>query len=223
MSRRLTLGPVEFYLCDSNLPFDKFLFSVWTRSFHAPAKVVLDTPVPADRPASTLHAATASGIAPFHLGWIPFATLVSFKRMTPYLDAAPLGFGSVDAMVTVLQAKSSLVELCAFGTPGAAEAGWYVRRTTDLARPEDPMERSVYIKGFPVSEGVAATDEEKAAEMAFENELQIKLEQWIRTFPVGVKSLRMRRPTGNTAAGKAVKGQGRSKYKVRPAHAFESS
>ena len=205
---------VEFYLSDSNLPFDKFLFTLWSTSFHTPAQVVVDTAVPADLPKTTLHASSPSKLNAFHLGWVPLARLVSFKRMQPYLEPAPAGFGSIEAMVPVLQSGSKLVEVRQFGADGAEGAGFYVRRTTNLSRPEDAMERSVYIKGFPMTEGEATNEEEKAAEKAFEDALQIKLEAWIRSFPVKVKSLRMRRANQTMVAGKPVKGLGRNKYKV---------
>ena len=135
--------------------------------------------------------------------------------MQPFLQPAPAGFGTIEAMVPVLQAGSKLVEVRPFGAEGAEGAGFYVRRSTNLSRPEDAMERSVYIKGFPMTEGEATNEAEKEVEKAFEDALQIKLEAWIRSFPVKVKSLRMRRTNPTMVAGKPVKGLGRNKYKVR--------
>lgn len=134
--------------------------------------------------------------------------------MQPYLEPTPTGYGSIEAIVPVLQRDSKLVEIRSFGATGTEDAGYYVRRSTQLSRPEDAMERSIYIKGFPLSEGDATTEEEKNIEKAFEDALQIKLEAWIRNFPIHVKSLRMRRPNNAIVAGKPVKGLGRNKYKV---------
>jgi lupus La protein len=206
---------VEFYLSDSNLPFDKFLFGIWSHTFHTPSPIVLATPVPADYPTSALSSSKQSSHDAFHLGWLPLERLTSFKRMAPYLEDAPTGLGSIDAIAAVLVADAKLVEVRQFGTEGEG-AGWYVRRTTELCRPEDALGRSLYIKGFPVSTVEAVTDEERSNEKLGEDELQKKLEAWVRALDVGaVQSLRLRRETAaNGADGKIPKGKGRGKFKV---------
>lgn len=207
---------VEFYLSDSNLPFDKFLFTLWSNSFHTPSPVVLAAPIPADLPTSALSASAQSKMNPFHLGWLPLSRLTSFKRMQPFLEPAPAGFGSADAIASVVAASSTLVEVRQFGDDGTADAGWFVRRKTELSRPEDVLDRSVYVKGFPVREGEAETEEAKKEAKLAEDELQKKLEAWGRELGVGkFKSLRMRREDLPVPAGaKGIPKKGRGKFKV---------
>lgn len=199
---------VEFYLSNSNLPFDKFLFGLWATAHHDPAAVIAKTPAPADSPKDS-HTAHNS----FHLGWLPLDKLASFKRMQPYLEAPPTGLGSVDAIAEVVKG-SSLVEVHKFGADGETGAGWYVRRKSPLTKPADAMERSVYAKGFPATEKDGETDEEREKIRAGELDLQKKLEQWARDLDVGkVLSLRMRREDKITEGKNPLKGKG--KFKVR--------
>lgn len=202
------LSLVEFYLSDSNLPFDKFLFTLWSNSFNAPSPVVLSTPVPADYP-------TAPSALPFHHGWLPLEKLTSFKRMHPYLEAPPTGLGSLEAIVEAVKATSTLVEVHQMGKEGEEGFGWYVRRTTMLTRPEDAMMRSVYVKGFPatVTPEEELSPEEKEKVKATELDLQKKMEAWARSLSVGaIKSLRMRRetkpPPPDAKAGYSMAGRG---------------
>lgn len=206
---------VEFYLSDSNLPFDKFLFGVWSATFHTPAPAVLATPVPSDYPTSALAASTPSPHAAFHLGWLPLDRLTSFKRMQDYLLPAPKGLGSMDAIAAAVTAGSRQVECRTFGEAPATT--WYVRRTTELCKTEDAMGRSIYIKGFPAgvdTEGLS--DEAKLASKLAEDQLQIELENWVRALGVGqMQSLRMRREGTAFVAGKPTRGKGRGKFKVK--------
>lgn len=205
------IGAVEFYLSDSNLPFDKFLFGVWSQSFHTPSPIVTNTPVPADYVLPASAVSNRSSHSPFHLGWLPLERLTSFKRMQPFLAAPPAGLGSLDAIAEVLNANATLVEARRFGTEGEDGAGWFVRRTTELCRPEDAMGRSIYIKGFAPSEVEASTEEEKRAEL----DIQKRLEAWVRATAVGqMKSLRMRRELGKPLPGKTIGAAGRGKFKV---------
>jgi len=199
---------VEFYLSNSNLPFDKFLFGLWATAHHDPAAVIAKTPAPEGSPKDS-HSAHNS----FHLGWLPLDKLASFKRMQPYLEAPPAGLGSVDAIADVVQ-QSSLVEVHKFGAEGETGAGWYVRRKSPLTKPADAMERSVYAKGFPATDKDGETDEEREKVRADELELQKKLEAWARDLDVGkILSLRMRREDKVTEGKAPLKGKG--KFKVR--------
>ncbi|BGP54483.1 hypothetical protein JCM8202_001563 [Rhodotorula sphaerocarpa] len=204
------LTQVEFYLSNSNLPFDKFLFNLWSAAHHDPAAIIANTPAPEGsekHPQSTHNA--------FHLGWLPLEKLASFKRMQPYLEAPPAGFGSVDAIAEVIK-PSSLIEVHKFGTDGETGAGWYVRRKSALSKPEDAMQRSVYVKGFPATEKDGETDEERKEVKAKEDELQKRLEAWARELGVGkVLSLRMRREDKPGIEGKPpLKGKGKFKGSV---------
>lgn len=205
----LTQPAVEFYLSNSNLPFDKYLFGLWATSYHDPAAIIAKTPAPADSPKHPQSSHNS-----FHLGWLPLEKLASFKRMQPYLAAPPEGLGSIDAIAEVVK-TSSLVEVHKFGSEGETGAGWYVRRKTPLQKPEDAMQRSVYVKGFPKTETDGENDEERNAIKAQEDELQKKMEQWARDLNLGkVLSVRMRREDKPGVEGKApLKGKG--KFKVR--------
>lgn len=200
---------VEFYLSNSNLPFDKFLFNLWAASYHDPAAIIANTPAPEG---SQKHPQSSHNA--FHLGWLPLEKLASFKRMQPYLEAPPAGLGSVDAIAEVVK-QSNLVEVHKFGQEGETGAGWYVRRKTNLSKPEDAMQRSVYVKGFPATEKNGETDEERKEIKAKEDELQKRLESWARDLNVGkVLSVRMRREDKPGVDGKPpIKGKG--KFKVR--------
>lgn len=192
------------------MPFDKFLFTLWARSFHEPAAVIAATPPPADSPKHPQSSHNS-----FHLGWLPLEKLASFKRMQPYLASPPEGLASVDGIAEVVK-PSTLVDVQKFGEDGAEGAGWYVRRKSDLSRPEDALQRSVYVKGFPATEKDGETPEERDAIKAKELELQQKLEQWANALELGkIASLRMRREDRAGVNGKpALKGKGR--FKVRP-------
>lgn len=142
--------------------------------------------------------------------------------MQPFLDPAPAGFGSIAAIAAVVAASSELVEVALFGEEGKEGEGWFVRRNTELSRPEDVMLRSVYAKGFPARDKDGADDAEKAVIKAEEAELQVKLESWAKSLGVGtVKSLRMRREALPAPAGAARpidrKGRGRFKVSTVPA------
>lgn len=135
--------------------------------------------------------------------------------MQPHLAAPPAGLGSVDAVAAALD-KSSLVEAKKFGAEGEEGAGWYVRRTSELKRPEDAMDRSVYAKGFPTFElAEAPTAEQRTEVKQKEDQLQIELEAWARGLNVGdVKAVRMRRDTkGPVINGKPTLVKGRGKFK----------
>lgn len=98
----LTLISVEFYFNDSNLPFDKFL---WTLTRKDPE------------------------------GFVPIATLASFKRMQPIKDAIGL-----PKIAEVLR-SSEFLEV--------SEDGERVKRRKPLVPVKDAFARSVYAKGFP--------------------------------------------------------------------------
>ncbi|GAA5925717.1 hypothetical protein JCM3775_001482 [Rhodotorula graminis] len=203
------LTQVEFYLSNSNLPFDKFLFGLWSTAHHDPAAVIAKTPAPEGSPKDS-H----SEHNRFHLGWLPLDKLASFKRMQPYLEPPPAGLGSVDAIADVVK-SSSLVEVHKFGAEGETGAGWYVRRKSPLTKPADAMERSVYAKGFPATEKDGETDEEREKVRADELELQKKLEAWARDLDVGkILSLRMRREDKVTEGKAPLKGKGKFKGSV---------
>ncbi|GAA6062624.1 hypothetical protein JCM10212_000286 [Sporobolomyces blumeae] len=213
---------VEFYLSNSNLPFDKFLFNLWARSFHDPAAVIASTPAPEG---SAVHPQSKNKLNSFHLGWLPLDKLASFKRMQPYVAAPPEGLGSVDAIADVVNEKSQLVEARKFGNESDAGYGWYVRRKAEMSKPEDAMQRSVYAKGFPATEKEGETEDEKKAIREGELELQKKLEEWARGLDVGkVLSLRMRREDKPGQDGKApLKGRGKFKGSVFIEFAEKSS
>ncbi|KAL8278734.1 hypothetical protein RQP46_008803 [Phenoliferia psychrophenolica] len=200
---------IEFYLSDSNLPFDKFLFTLWASSFTSPSDKVTSVPVPDDFVAPKTESATKSTISSFHQGWIPLSTLTSFKRMRAFLDAPPAGLGSMDTIAATLISDSNQVETRKFADE------WFIRRTMELARPEDAFLRSAYVKGFPVPVG-GESEAEQAATKDEEFELQKKLEAWVRALGVGkVKSLRMRREDKPPAPGsdRKVSLKGRGKFK----------
>ncbi|GAA5975878.1 hypothetical protein JCM10908_005312 [Rhodotorula pacifica] len=204
------LTQVEFYLSNSNLPFDKFLFNLWAASYHDPAAIIANTPAPEG---SEKHPQSSHNA--FHLGWLPLEKLASFKRMQPYLEAPPAGLGSVDAIADVVK-SSSLVEVHKFGNEGETGAGWYVRRKSPLSKPEDAMQRSVYVKGFPATEKDGETDEERKEIKSKEDDLQKRLEAWARDLNVGkVLSVRMRREDRPGVDGKApLKGKGKFKGSI---------
>ena len=131
--------------------------------------------------------------------------------MREFLEPPPVGLGSMDAVAATLGANSELVACRQFGEE------WFIRRTQELARPEDAFIRSAYVKGFPIPVG-GESDAEKASAKDEEFALQKKLEAWVRALGVGqVKSLRMRRedkqPLPGSERKMALKGRG--KFKVR--------
>lgn len=135
--------------------------------------------------------------------------------MQPHLAPPPAGLGSTDAVAAALE-KSALVEARKFGAEGEEGAGWYVRRKSELKRPEDAMDRSAYAKGFPTFElPEAPTAEQRTEVKQKEDALQIELEAWARALNVGdVKAVRMRRDTkGPVINGKATVAKGRGKFK----------
>lgn len=196
---------VEFYLSDSNLPFDKFLFTLWAQSYQSPSPIVLSTPIPEGVKDSN-----------FHKGWIPLSRLTPFKRMEPYLQAPPVGFGSIDALAQkFIESKSALVDIRQFGVEGEDGAGWYIKRFTELSRP-DAMSSSVYVKGFPCKTEDGTNEEEKKAIKEEEFKLQKELESWTRALMASrFKSLRMRRADRPAEAGStAYPAKGRGLFKV---------
>lgn len=206
---------VEFYLSDSNLPFDKFLFTLWSDSFNKPEQVILSTPAPAENanPAGLIKHSRSKHDR-FHLGWIPLEKLSTFKRMREFTEPAPKGFGSVGGIAKALE-PSTLIEAREFGKDGEENAGWYIRRKTELKRPADVLDRSVYVKGFPVSDAAADSDDAKKALRETEHELQQQIEGWARGLGVGkVLSVRMRREE-KIVNGKALKNAGKFKVSHR--------
>ena len=140
--------------------------------------------------------------------------------MAPYTAAPPEGLGSVDAIAEVVKEQSDSVEVRKFGKESDTGYGWYVRKTSEMTRPEDAMQRSVYAKGFPATEKDGETDEERNAVREKEQELQKKLEEWARGLNVGkILSLRMRREDKPGQDGKpAQKGRGKFKVSLCPSH-----
>ncbi|KAL8287152.1 hypothetical protein RQP46_003604 [Phenoliferia psychrophenolica] len=173
---------IEFYLSDSNLPFDKFLFTLWASSFAAPSNKITSVPAPSDFIDPNLASTKKSAISPFYQGWIKLSTLTSFKRMRVFLD----GLGSLDCIASTLVAgRSNQLETRKFVNE------WFVRRTVQLRRPEDVFLRIAYVKGFPVG---GESGEDQAAIKDHEEELQKKIEVWARALDIGkVKTVRMRR------------------------------
>lgn len=134
--------------------------------------------------------------------------------MAPYLEAPPTGLGGIDEVAKALEASTE-VEARKFGEEGQEGAGWYVRKSAELARPVDVLDRSIYVKGFPVEEPKDDSEEAKRAVREKELDLQKRLENWARSLNAGkVLSLRMRRedkaPVGDRKS--TVKGGG--KFKV---------
>ncbi|KAG8215113.1 hypothetical protein J3R82DRAFT_8564 [Butyriboletus roseoflavus] len=122
---------VEFYFADSNLPYDKFMW--------------------------TLHTANADH-------WVPIKTVSSFKRMRDH---------AVKGSEFILRALKTSTEL------EVDDKGENVRRATELQKPKDQFERSVYAKGFGKEEPG----------------LQQKLEAFFETYG-RVNAMRMRRVDG---------------------------
>ncbi|KAF9235425.1 hypothetical protein BU15DRAFT_89588 [Melanogaster broomeanus] len=91
---------IEFYFADSNLPYDKFMW--------------------------TLHTENAEH-------WVPIKTVSSFKRMREYTAKGP---------EIVLRALKTSTDL------EVDEKEENVRRRTEVQKPKDQFERSVYAKGF---------------------------------------------------------------------------
>jgi len=227
---------VEFYLSDSNLPFDKFLFGLWASSFHTPETAVLAAAVPKDAPEQPVKPAKDSKFEAYHLGWLPLERLTSFKRMRPYLDSAEQdGLGSVEGVAQAIKDNSTLVEVAKLGdesadAPADKQPQWFVRRRFVLRQPEDAMQRSAYIKGFPVpkedlaptADGGAEGDEKKKeagevdsqAVKEAEDALQVKLEQFVASLNVGdVKAVRMRRENLEVR-GKTIRNRGAFKGSI---------
>ncbi|KAK4058495.1 hypothetical protein OIO90_000657 [Microbotryomycetes sp. JL221] len=209
---------VEFYLSDSNLPFDKFLFSLYSASFHKPRQVILDTPIDDSFKLNTLS--STQGVSSIkhdrnHLGWIPFETLCSFKRMRDFLQPSPKGLGSIDQLAQTLK-DSKLVQAHQFGKQDQQDQGWYVRKTNELQKAPDVLERSAYAKGFPVVsiEGDETTEDNKKLIKDKEIELQKQIESFVKQLNVGnVLSVRMRRED-KIVNGKTIPRQGKFKGSV---------
>lgn len=96
------LRQIEFYFHDSNLPFDKFLFTLTRKDPE---------------------------------GWVPIATIASFKRMRPIKDQLGL-----DGIAEALRESKDLLDV--------SEDGANVRRKKALIPVTDAFDRSVYAKGF---------------------------------------------------------------------------
>ncbi|TKY89862.1 hypothetical protein EX895_001159 [Sporisorium graminicola] len=142
-AKQEALRQVEFYFHDSNLPFDKFLFTLTRKDPE---------------------------------GWVPIATIASFKRMRAINDLLGL-----DGIADVLRQSKDLLDVSADGQN--------VRRRKELVPVKDAFDRSVYAKGF---------GEETET-------LQKELESFFSTFGK-VNSVRMRRDMESTAKPKPFKG-----------------
>ncbi len=94
------LRQVEFYFHDSNLPFDKFLFTLTRKDPQ---------------------------------GWVPIATIASFKRMREIKELLGL-----EGIAEALRGSKELLEV--------SEDGVNVRRTKELVPVRDAFDRSVYAK-----------------------------------------------------------------------------
>ncbi|SPO28185.1 related to LHP1 - RNA binding protein [Ustilago trichophora] len=137
------LRQVEFYFHDSNLPFDKFLFTLTRKDPE---------------------------------GWVPIATIASFKRMRGIKDLLGL-----EGIADALKASKELLDV--------SEDGVNVRRRKELVPVKDAFDRSVYAKGF---------GEETET-------LQKELESFFNTFGK-VNSVRMRRDMEAATKPKPFKG-----------------
>lgn len=194
--------------------FDKFLFGLWSDSFHKPAAVITATAVP-ESTSSKLVKHADSKLDRFHQGWIPLAKITSFKRMSGYLEPAPTGLGGIDEVAKALEASTE-VEAKKFGEEGQEGAGWYVRKTAELARPVDVLDRSIYAKGFPIEEPKDDSEEAKKAVRDAELDLQKRMENWARSLNAGkVLSLRMRREDKPATGDRKNTVKGGGKFKVR--------
>lgn len=137
------LRQVEFYFHDSNLPFDKFLFTLTRKDPE---------------------------------GWVPIATIASFKRMRTIKELLGL-----EGIAEALKASKELLDV--------SEDGTKVRRRKELVPVKDTFDRSVYAKGF---------GEETET-------LQKELESFFNTFGK-VNSVRMRRDMEANTKPKPFKG-----------------
>jgi lupus La protein len=107
--------PVEFYFADSNLPYDKYAPNLLFRSF-------IQTDLSLSRFMWTLHTANADH-------WVPIKTVSSFKRMREHTAKGP---------EFILRALKTSTEV------EVDDEGENVRRATELQKPKDQFERSVY-------------------------------------------------------------------------------
>ncbi|KAJ9473904.1 La protein-like protein [Pseudozyma hubeiensis] len=137
------LRQVEFYFHDSNLPYDKFLFTLTRKDPE---------------------------------GWVPIATIASFKRMRAIKELLGL-----DGIATVLRGSKELLDV--------SEDGANVRRRKELVPVKDAFDRSVYAKGF-------GSETET---------LQKELETFFNTFGK-INSVRMRRDMESSEKPKPFKG-----------------
>ncbi|KAN0065913.1 hypothetical protein ACQY0O_001046 [Thecaphora frezii] len=108
-------------------------------------------------------------------GWVPIATVASFKRMKAVRETIGL-----EGIVEVLKTSPELLEVDA--------AGEKVRRKKELVPVRDAYERSIYAKGFP--------DEYEA--------LQVELEKFFAQFGK-VNGVRMRRDMTSSERPKPFK------------------
>ncbi len=97
------LRQVEFYFHDSNLPFDKFLFTLTRKDPE---------------------------------GWVPIATIASFKRMRTIKELLGL-----DGIAEVLRTSKELLDV--------SEDGANVRRRKELVPVKDAFDRSGLRQGIP--------------------------------------------------------------------------
>ncbi|KZT68546.1 hypothetical protein DAEQUDRAFT_738607 [Daedalea quercina L-15889] len=95
---------MEFYFADSNLPYDKFMW--------------------------TLHTAN-----PEH--WVSLATVASFKRMREWQRRGD------EFLLSALRLSQELE---------VSEDGTKIRRRSEVKKPKDQFERSIYAKGFSTEE-----------------------------------------------------------------------
>lgn len=143
--------------------------------------------------------------------------------MSGYLEPAPTGLGGIDEVAKALEASTE-VEAKKFGEEGQDGAGWYVRKTAELARPVDVLDRSIYAKGFPVEEPKDDSEEAKKAVRDAELDLQKRMENWARSLNVGkVLSLRMRREDKPATGDRKTTVKGGGKFKVRIFNALASA
>ncbi|EIM23740.1 hypothetical protein WALSEDRAFT_42953 [Wallemia mellicola CBS 633.66] len=97
------LKQVEFYFADTNLPFDKFLWSLTKKNPE---------------------------------GYVPIATISSFKRMREPVEKA----GGVEKVAEILRQSDKLA---------VSEDGVNVKRVEQVKPVVDRESRSIYAKGFP--------------------------------------------------------------------------
>lgn len=164
---------ITFYLSDSNLPYDRHLF--------------------------TLSQAKKAENAPMGTGFIPLSQILEFKRMQAILNKSSRSpticeFAIVNALRAAYPTKdeNALLEISGDGQE--------IRRKKALTPPGQTgqLDRSVYAKGFPDEEEQQQERDGKdrkggGGNYAF-SELQKSLETWFESLNCGrVNAVRMRR------------------------------